>query len=171
VRTVVALRMRVDECGSDVHHVGVTVVDISSRLEGSADAVWAAVKTPVAFRRVTRGLITMPVLRTRVDEWREGETVVGWVFLFGVIPFSRHHLHVSGINDTSRTLSSREKGGVVRRWDHDIIVTPVDDRSCIYRDRISIDAGVFTPFVAIYARCFYAVRQRRWRTLAKELSR
>lgn len=92
MRTVVALRMRVDECGSDVHHVGVTVVDISSRLEGSADAVWAAVKTPVAFRRVTRG-------------------------------------------------------------------------------RISIDAGVFTPFVAIYARCFYAVRQRRWRTLAKELSR
>lgn len=161
--------MRVDECEHNSHHVGVAVVDISSRLEASADAVWAAVMTPAAFRRVTRGLIRMPVLGDRVDGWREGETVIGWVFLFGIIPFSRHRLHISGIDDTSRTLSSREKGGVVRRWDHDIIVTPVDGRSCSYRDRIRIEAGLFTPLVTLYARWFYSVRQRRWRVLAREL--
>ena len=83
-------------------------IELSSNLEASADMVWAAVKTPAAFRKVTRGLITMPVINQRDDEWHQGETVVGWVFLFGVIPFSRHRLHLAGIDEVTRTLTSRE---------------------------------------------------------------
>jgi hypothetical protein len=146
------------------------IVDRSTRLEASADAVWAAVKTPAAFRTVTRGLLVMPVIGGRADEWREGETVVGWVFLFGVVPFSRHHLQIAAIDESTRTLSSREHGGLLKSWNHDIVVTPIDDAQCSYRDRIEIDAGLFTPLVAVYARWFYRMRQRRWRALAKGLA-
>lgn len=146
------------------------IVDMSCELSASADKVWNAVRTPAAFRRVTRGLIVMPTISGRSDEWREGETVIGWVFLFGVIPFSRHHLHIARIDHAARTLGSREKGGLLRRWDHDIIVTPIDGGSCTYRDRIDIDAGPFTPFVVLYARWFYRTRQRRWRSLAAGLT-
>ena len=111
----------------------------------------------------------MPGIRSRSDVWREGETVVGWVFLFGLIPFSRHHLHIHKTDDSLRTLSSRERGGLLKRWNHDIIVTPLGERRSKYRDRIDIDAGIFTPFVMLYAKWFYAMRQRRWRVLAKEL--
>lgn len=145
------------------------VVDLSSPLSTSADAVWSAVKTPAAFRRVTRGLINMPVIKERNDDWHEGENVIGWVFLFGFIPFSRHQLSIARIDDTTRTLTSREKGGLLKRWDHDILVTPVTPNSCTYRDRIEIDAGLFTPVVVLYARWFYRMRQRRWRELAKDL--
>lgn len=141
-------------------------VDRDTLLDAPAAAVWAAVKTPAAFRTVTRGVLTMPVLRSRTHAWVEGETVVGWVLLFGCIPFSRHHLHVARIDETAMTLRSQERGGLLRRWDHDIVVTPVDDRRCRYRDRIEIDAGIATPFVVAYARWFYGVRQRRWRVLA-----
>ncbi len=113
----------------------------------------------------------MPVIKGRTDEWREGETVVGWVFLFGVVPFSRHHLQIAAIDESARTLSSREHGGLLRSWNHDIVVTPVDDAQCAYRDRIEIDAGLFTPLVAVYARWFYRMRQRRWRALAKGLKK
>ena len=68
-------------------------------------------KTPAAFRAVTRGLLALPVIGDRQGQWREGETVVGWVFLFGFLPFSRHHLHIARIDDSTRTLSSREFGG------------------------------------------------------------
>ncbi len=146
------------------------IVDVSSSLSASADAVWNAVKTPGAFRKVTRGLLAMPVINQRRDEWREGETVIGWVFLFGFIPFSRHHLHIAKIDDQARTLSSRERGGLLKRWDHDIIVTHVSPDTCSYRDRIDIDAGVVTPVVVLYAKFFYRIRQRRWRILAKELT-
>ena len=102
--------------------------------------------------------------------WRAVKTVAGWVFLFGVIPFSRHTLHVQRIDDAAMTLSSREGGGFLRRWNHDIIVTATGNSRCNYRDRIDIDAGVFTPLVVLYARWFYRTRQRRWRALARVLA-
>jgi hypothetical protein len=119
---------------------------------------------------VTRGVLTMPVLNDRDDTWREGETVEGWVFMFGVLPFSRHHLQVADINDAAMTLRSKERGGPIRRWNHDIVVTPVDGSRCSYRDRIDIDAGVLTAVVVGYARWFYRTRQRRWRALARTLT-
>ena len=93
----------------------VATVDHSTRLEAPAEAVWAAVKTPAAFRRVMCHVFSMPVIRGRVEPWREGETVTGWVFLFGFIPFSRHQLHVASIDDAARTLTGRERGGLRRR--------------------------------------------------------
>jgi len=146
------------------------IVELSTPLEASADAVWVAVKTPAAFRFVTRHLLTMPVIADRQDDWREGETVVGWVFLFGFLPFSRHHLHIARIDDSTRTLSSRESGGAVTVWNHDIEVTPIDGTTCLYRDRIEIRAGVLTPAIVAYARWFYRTRQRRWRALARGLN-
>jgi len=145
------------------------LVERTTVLEASADAVWAAVKTPSAFRTVTRGLLAMPVIRRRQDEWREGETVVGWVFLFGFLPFSRHHLHVASIDESTRTLSSREFGGVIKTWNHDIEIKPIDAKTCRYRDRIEIEAGIMTPVIVVYARWFYRMRQRRWRALANGL--
>lgn len=146
------------------------VVEQSTVLEATADAVWAAVKTPAAFRRVTRGILAMPVIGGRQDEWREGETLVGWVFLFGFLPFSRHHLHVARIDDATRTLSSREHGGLISVWNHDIEVVPVDSDTCRYSDRIEIEARLVTSLVVLYARWFYRMRQRRWRALARELN-
>lgn len=147
------------------------IVERSTLLEASADAIWAAVKTPSAFRFVTRRLLVMPVIRSRSGEWREGETVVGWVFLFGFLPFSRHHLHIARIDDSTRTLSSREFGGLIAMWNHDIEVVPVDSMTCRYRDRIEIEAGFLTPAIAVYARWFYRMRQRRWRALARGLNK
>jgi hypothetical protein len=97
--------------------------------------------------------------------------VIGWVFLFGFIPFSHHHLHIAKIDEEARTLSSRERGGLVKRWDHDIIVTQVSPETCSYHDRIDIDAGVVTPVVVLYAKYFYRIRQRRWRALAREINK
>jgi hypothetical protein len=112
----------------------------------------------------------MPVIRKRTEVWREGETVVGWVFLFGFLPFSRHHLHIVRIDDSARSLSSQESGGLITIWNHDIEVEPIDAMSCHYRDRIEIEAGILTPVVALYARWFYRMRQRRWRALAKGMT-
>ena len=96
--------------------------------------------------------------------------MVGWVFLFGLLPFSRHHLHIVSIDESTRTLSSREFGGLITTWNHDIEVVRIDAVTCRYRDRIEIDAGIMTPVIVLYARWFYRMRQRRWRALAKGMS-
>jgi hypothetical protein len=145
-------------------------IDLSTTLPAPADAVWAAVRTPGAFRLVTRHLLSLPAIRRRRAPWREGEVVEGWLFLLGVIPFSRHRLHVEVIDDGARHLSTRERGGMIRTWDHQITVEPIDGSSCRYRDVIRIDAGIATPVVAAWARIFYRIRQRRWRELATALA-
>lgn len=146
------------------------VIERSTLLEAPAEAVWAAVKTPAAFRYVTRRLLVMPVIRGRQDQWREAETVVGWVFLFGFLPFSRHQLQVERIDESTLTLSSRECGGLIKTWNHDIEITPIDATTCRYWDQIEINAGIMTPVVVLYARWFYRMRQRRWRALAGGLN-
>jgi hypothetical protein len=163
--------MRVEILEESSHYVVVALVDRSVELEADAELVWQAVKTPVAFRTVTRGLLRMPVIANRDGEWHEGETVVGWVFLFGFVPFSRHHLHIAAIDNEHRVLRSQEHGGLVRQWNHEIEVEPISASHCRYTDRIEIDAGLFTPVVVAYARAFYALRQRRWRKLAREMKR
>jgi len=163
--------MRVEILEESSHYVVVALVDRSVELEAAAELVWNAVKTPAAFRTVTRGLLRLPVIANRDGEWREGETVIGWVFLFGFVPFSRHHLHIAAIDNEHRVLRSQEHGGLVHQWNHEIEVEPISASHCRYTDRIEIDAGLFTPVVVAYARAFYALRQRRWRKLAREMKR
>lgn len=142
----------------------------SSVLDAPAELVWAAVQTPQAFRFVTRGLLDWRPLRGRTERWRAGDEATGWLLLGGVVPFSRHRIRVADIDDRERRLSSDESGGVIRSWRHDITVEPLDGRRSLYTDVIHIDAGAFTPVIALFARAFYWERQRRWRLLAPVLA-
>ena len=142
----------------------------STPLDAPVDVVWAAVRTPQAFRFVTRGLVDWRPIRGRTEPWREGEEATGWLRLGGVIPFSRHRIRVAVLDDRERLLRSDESGGAIRSWRHDIRVEPVDSDRTRYTDVIEIDAGPLTAFVAAFAWVFYGVRQRRWRTLATILA-
>jgi ligand-binding SRPBCC domain-containing protein len=138
----------------------------STLLDAPVDVVWAAVRTPQAFRFVTRGLVDWLPIRGRNDPWREGEEAAGRLLLGGVVPFSRHRIRVERLDDRERLLRSDESGGVIRAWRHDIRVEPADDGRTRYTDVIEIDAGPLTAFVAAFAWVFHGVRQCRWRTLA-----
>lgn len=132
--------MRVDKAEHYSHSNFMKVIDHSTEVQASPRAIWSAVKTPAAFRKVTRGVIAMPAIQARGDEWRQGETAI------------------------------EESGGLLRTWNHDIVVSSTSEERCMYRDRVEIDAGIFTPIVALYAHWFYLSRQRRWCALVKELS-
>jgi uncharacterized protein YndB with AHSA1/START domain len=167
--------MPFDSACARVHHRYVSApnaartIRLITDLDASADRVWEAVTTPAAFRLVTRGLISMPGLRHRNDPWREGETVSSWLLLFGIVPFSRHHLTFVEIDERRRLLRSKEHGGLVRRWEHDITVTPLSAGRCRYEDRVTIGAGRLTGVISAWALVFYKLRQRRWRELAHAL--
>lgn len=142
----------------------------SSVLEAPAELVWAAVRTPQAFRFVTRGLLDWRPLRDRAEPWQQGDEATGWLLLGGVVPFSRHRIRIAELDDRERLLRSDESGGPIRSWRHDIVVEPLEGGRSRYTDVIHIDAGGLTPFVAAFAWCFYRERQRRWRVLAPVLA-
>ena len=112
---------------------------VSTPLEAPAEVVWRAVNTPQAFVHVAAGMLRYPAAERVGRPWRVGDRIRGWTLLFGVVPFSYHHLTVASIDDDARVLTSDEHGGVVRAWRHDLTVAAVDATSCHYEDRIEIE--------------------------------
>jgi uncharacterized protein YndB with AHSA1/START domain len=148
--------------------VGSVTIERSAELAAPASRVWAATRTPAAFRYVTRGMLRITGL-PRTGRFGPGTRVEGWLLLAGVLPVHRHHLEIVKVDHETMTLSSHEWGGVLRRWDHDIIVERLDGHRSRYTDRVLIDAGPFTMPVAVFAWLFYRYRQRRWRQLVRRV--
>ena len=145
-----------------------TTIHLDTILDAPAENVWGAMKHPASFLYVTRGLIGVPALTGRTEAFVEGEAGAGWLFLFHWIPIHRHAIELVEVNDDSMTLRSRERGGVLRRWDHTLHVEAVDAERSRYRDTVVIAAGAFTPLVARIATWLYTYRHRRWRKLARK---
>ena len=145
-------------------------VSNATTLDAPADLVWAAVRTPQAFRFITKGLLVWTPARRRTDPWVQGEERTGWLLLGGVVPCSRHRIRFATIDDRRRLLRSDEGGGLIRSWRHDITVEPLPGGRTRYTDTIRIDAGALTAVVAAFAHAFYRARQRRWRVLAPILA-
>jgi len=139
----------------------------STELDAPATLVWQALMVPEAFVVVSGALLRFPAAERHGRRWRTGDVVEGWTLLFGLLPWSRHRLEVHAIDDEVMRFESRERGGLVRRWDHVIEVTAIDGGRCRYTDRLVIDAGLVTPVVVAFGRVFYAYRQRNWRRLAR----
>ncbi len=144
-------------------------VTVNTELPAPAEAVWRAVSTPAAFEHVAAPLIRYPAAGSIDRPWRRNDVVEGWTFLFGIIPFSKHHLRIADLDDDAHRLTSAEHGGVIRTWNHVIEVERAAPGRCRYTDRIDIDAGPLTRLVAAYAHVFYRHRQRRWTRLARLL--
>lgn len=140
-------------------------VRVESELPTGAERVWQAMQHPAAMSYVLRGLFGMPVLAGRTEPFRAGESGSGWMFLFHVIPLHRHHITLVDLDPETRTMRSRERGGLVREWNHTLHVEPVCEHRCRYSDTVEIDAGPFTGLVAAAAKGIYAYRHRRWRKL------
>ena len=86
--------------------------------------------------------------------------------LFGFIPFGTHTIWIARFDPEK--VSSREGNGHVPVWNHDILLVPIDENHTEYTDRVEIRASWKTIFIWLWAKAFYAHRQRRWIRLLKE---
>lgn len=99
--------------------------------------------------------------------WAEGETARFKLRLFGFFPFGTHSIHVIRFSETDG-IFTQEWNEHVPVWNHEIVLKERDGQSCLYTDRVEIEAGWRTIFVYLWACLFYAHRQRKW---ARMLSR
>jgi len=145
----------------------VKTIHVQTELPTSADAVWQAMQHAASFLYVTHGLFGFPALAGRTAPFREGEQGSGWIWLFHLIPLSRHTIHLVEVDQETLTLRSREHGGILRAWNHTLHVEDVGDQSCRYSDTVDIDASPLTGLVALAAVGIYRYRQRRWHKLVR----
>ena len=145
----------------------VSTIHVETELPAPADRVWQAMLSPETLRYVCRGLIGLPGLEGRSAPIQVGEQGSGWIFLFHIVPISRHSVEIVSVDPVAHSVRTRERGGLVRCLDHTFSVTAIDDSRSRYVDDAEIDAGPFTPIVVSFARLMYEYRQCRWRTLVR----
>ena len=137
----------------------------STDLPIPADEAWALVQRADTFTYVTKPLLG--VRDPLPETLGEGETLTLRLKILG-IPANRHTLHLTEVDDATKTIRTNEHGGALKTWSHTIHVEPTGDATCHYTDVIELDAGALTPIAYPIVNAFFAHRQRRWRKLASE---
>ncbi len=102
-------------------------------------------------------------------EWKEGSEFSFRFYLFGFIPLGIHEIHVLSF-DKDSGISTEERNKLVPLWNHRIYLEVIDHKTTRYTDEVEIGAGWKTPFVALWAKMFYAHRQRKWQKLLSDSS-
>lgn len=137
-------------------------------LPTAAERVWPAMLSPATFLYLCKGLFTMPALAGRVEPFREGESGTAWLFALHIVPAYRHTIEVLEIDAATHTVRTRERGGLLKAWNHTLHVEAIDDRTCRYTDTVDIDAGRATALAVAVANVIFRYRQRRWHKLVRQ---
>lgn len=144
------------------------IVVLSTTLPARTDACIAAVMTPALLRHVAAPLVLFEPLAPAgwPARWEAGPFPVR-MKLFGFLPLGEQIIDISLPSALPDCFALRDNGRsrLIPRWDHLITIEATEDGTR-YSDWVEIEAGWRTPFVALFARLFYAHRQRRWRRLA-----
>ena len=142
------------------------IVDVSTFLPSAPKEIERHLRTPRVLIYVAAPLVKFIPCGTRQlpELWEEGTYWVS-LRLFGFIPFGKQAVVIS-FPDTSNGFSIRDNGHsmFIKRWDHRITLEP-SGMGTLYRDHVTIEAGVFTFFIWAFAQLFYRHRQRRLRQL------
>ena len=96
--------------------------------------------------------------------WTVGSTTSYRFRLFGFIPFGTHTIHIERFDKDM--VKSKEGNEHVPVWNHTIYLKE-NENGTEYTDKVEIDAGWKTLFIYLWAKAFYAHRQRKWIKMLK----
>ena len=142
-------------------------VDISTNLPCKLDDVIKHVKSSRLLLYIAKPLVSfVPITPSQLPKvWKEGTYWVS-LYLYCIIPFGKQAVVISYPSYAPFTLRDNGHSELIRKWDHVITVEP-SNNGTHYRDRVTIEAGILTPFIWLFAQLFYRHRQRRWRQLVE----
>ena len=106
-----------------------------------------------------------PVSENTDTVWQVGSISSYRFKLFGFIPFGTHTIRIERFDIDA--IQSRERNEHVPAWDHKITLRDRGDET-EYTDEVELRAGWKTMFIWLWAKAFYAHRQRKWIRLLKE---
>ena len=141
---------------------------ISTYLEAELETVKSYLMKPALLNYVVAGLMKFHPIEPQSlpSKWVEGKFSVR-MFAFHFLPIGEQTVGIEFPQEFDHwVVRDNGSGSIVKTWDHLIFLESEGDGTR-YTDEVSIDAGLFTLPVYIYAFLFYSYRQMRWRKLAK----
>jgi hypothetical protein len=140
----------------------------TSVFPASKEVVFSRLKELKTLQYVAAPLATFsPINGVENMVWQKNEDFVFRFKLFGFLPFGIHTIHVVELDETSYEIYTNETNIQVPIWNHRIILKVTEAGETEYTDAVEIYAGWKTPFIYLWAKGFYAHRQRKWVRLLK----
>ena len=136
------------------------IVHKTSVFPASRESVFARLQRLETLQYIAAPYATFtPVEKSAAFSWQEGETSSYRFKLFGLIPFGVHTIRIERFDQNG--IQSREHNRHVPVWDHLITLEDLGEQTR-YTDEVEIRAGWKTVFIWLWAKAFYAHRQRKW---------
>ena len=139
----------------------------TSLFPASKEKVFAKLQRLELLQHIAKPYASFTPIGERISVWESGKSSAYIFKLFGVIPLGIHTINVLSF-DMDDGVYTHEGNEYVPVWNHRIVLNGLPDNRCLYTDIVEIDAGWKTLFVFLWAKCFYAHRQKRWIKLLKE---
>ncbi len=142
------------------------IVRKSSVFPASRDMVFEKLQKIETLQTIAKPYASFEPVGAVNPVWSASSTSAYRFRLFCMIPFGTHTIRI--VRFDAEGVSSREGNKHVPVWNHDIRLIPLDDKHTEYTDQVEIRAGWKTLFVWLWAKAFYAHRQRKWIKLLAE---
>ena len=139
----------------------------TSIFPASKEKVFGKLQRLELLQHIAKPYATFTPIGEKISVWESGKSSAYKFKLFGIIPFGTHRINVLSF-DMDDGIYTHEGNELVPVWNHRIVLNGLPDNRCIYTDIVEIEAGWKTLFVYLWAKCFYAHRQKRWIRLLKE---
>lgn len=148
-------------------------LSLSTLLDVSPERAWEVVQTPDLLEHVAAPLVRFDAIDPSEfpEQWEEADYLVRMA-LFGIVPLGTHSIRIVDreVEETGQgriyRLRTDETGELAETWQHDIVLRETPDGMTVYTDEVTIEAGLLTLPVWLFATLFYRHRHRRWRQLA-----
>lgn len=138
----------------------------SSVFPAAKDEVFTRLRRLETLRYIAKPYATFTPTDGNDDlTWEAGRVFSFCFHMFGFMPLGVHTIHVIAFSEDG--VLTHESNPFVPIWNHRIILHTIDAACTGYTDEAEIGAGWKTPFVYLWAKAFYAHRQRKWRRLLK----
>ena len=145
------------------------IVEKTSVFPADRDTVFRKLQRLETLQYIAWPYASFTPVKGAADAWMVGGVSSYHLRLFGRVPFGTHTIRI--VRFDPEGVSSREGNEHVPVWNHDIHLRPLAGGRTEYTDRVEILAGWKTPFIWLWAKAFYAHRQRKWIRLLQEEGR
>lgn len=137
-------------------------LQLTSLLACSIDRLTGEISKPALLREIAAPmLIFVPLDPQEFGEHWEPRRYRTRLLLGGRIPLGEHTLDIDPeVTADGALFHDAGFSDLIKTWDHRVILEDFHGMTR-YTDRVRIEAGALTPVAWVFARIFYAHRQRR----------
>lgn len=151
-----------------MHYDPTRHIRISSILPAPAGLIWEKLAELSSLQFVACPYASFSLLDGEsFSHWEQGASYHLRLRVFGFLPMGVHTIRVLRLDPEEFEIYTMESNRHVPLWNHRISLKARPQGDTEYCDELELDGGHMTGLVRLWARLFYAHRQRKWLRLLK----